>query len=61
MPLMIMARFSAAASILAYKVVGSPWHVSLGALAGVALAVILPPRHSGVGVGPANMEIEKLP
>ena len=52
---------SAAASILAYKIVGSPWHVSLGALAGVALAVILPPRHSGVDVGPADMEIEKLP
>ncbi len=52
---------SAAASIFAYKVVGSPWHVSLGALAGVALAVILPPRHSGVDVGPADMEIEKLP
>jgi predicted branched-subunit amino acid permease len=39
---------SAAASILAYKTVGSPWHVTIGALAGVLLAVILPPRHSGV-------------
>jgi predicted branched-subunit amino acid permease len=29
---------SAAASVLAYKTVGSPWHVSLGALAGVAFA-----------------------
>jgi predicted branched-subunit amino acid permease len=29
---------SAAASVLAYKIVGSPWHVSLGALAGVAFA-----------------------
>jgi predicted branched-subunit amino acid permease len=52
---------SAVASILAYKLVGSPWHVSLGALAGVVLAVILPPRHSGVGMAPAETEIEKLP
>ena len=29
---------SAAASVLAYKMVGSPWHVSLGALVGVAFA-----------------------
>ncbi len=39
---------SAAASIVAYKTVGSPWHVSIGAAAGVLLAVILPPHHSGV-------------
>ncbi|MER8657158.1 AzlC family ABC transporter permease [Mesorhizobium sp. M0847] len=39
---------SAAASIIAYKTVGSPWHVSIGAAAGVLLAVILPPHHSGV-------------
>lgn len=39
---------SAAASILAYKTVGSPWHVTIGALAGVLLAVVLPPHHSGV-------------
>ena len=32
---------SAAASVLAYKAVGSPWHVSLGALAGVAFAAAL--------------------
>ncbi|MBX3570210.1 MAG: AzlC family ABC transporter permease [Rhizobiaceae bacterium] len=35
---------SAAASILAYWTVGSPWHVSLGALAGVALAAAMPPK-----------------
>lgn len=52
---------SAAASIVAYKFVGSPWHVSLGAVAGVALAVILPPHHSGVGAEPAATEMEKLP
>jgi predicted branched-subunit amino acid permease len=32
---------SGAASILAYKYVGSPWHVSLGAIAGVVLAAII--------------------
>ena len=43
---------SAVASIIAYKTVGSPWHVSIGAIAGVLLAVILPPHHSGVGTRP---------
>ena len=43
---------SAAASIIAYKTVGSPWHVSIGAIAGVLLAVILPPHHSGVEARP---------
>jgi predicted branched-subunit amino acid permease len=33
---------SAVASIVAYKFVGSPWHVSLGAAAGVALAASMP-------------------
>ena len=37
---------SAAGSILAYWTVGSPWHVSLGALAGVALAAAMPPRQA---------------
>ncbi len=43
---------SAVASIVAYKVVGSPWHITFGALGGVLLAVILPPHHSGVGERP---------
>jgi predicted branched-subunit amino acid permease len=34
---------SAAASILAERFIGSPWHVSVGAVAGIALAVILTP------------------
>ena len=34
---------SAAASILAERLIGSPWHVSVGAVAGIALAVILTP------------------
>lgn len=38
---------SSVGSILAYKFVGSPWHVSLGAMAGVLLAVVLPPRSAG--------------
>ena len=33
-----MVIASAAASIIAYKTVGSPWHVSIGAVAGVLLA-----------------------
>ncbi|WP_192180858.1 AzlC family ABC transporter permease [Mesorhizobium amorphae] len=43
---------SAVASIIAYKTVGSPWHVSIGAVAGMLLAVVLPPHHSGVGERP---------
>lgn len=35
---------SAAASMVAYRLIGSPWHVSVGALAGVLLAAVLPPR-----------------
>jgi predicted branched-subunit amino acid permease len=34
---------SGAASILVYKFIGSPWHVSLGAIAGVVLAAIIGP------------------
>ncbi|WP_024708377.1 AzlC family ABC transporter permease [Martelella sp. AD-3] len=34
---------SALGSILAYATVGSPWHVSIGALAGILLAALLPP------------------
>ena len=35
---------SAIASMIAYKTVGSPWHVSLGALAGVLFAAAMPVR-----------------
>lgn len=34
---------SAVASIAAFHIVGSPWHVSIGALAGVLLAAVLTP------------------
>lgn len=40
---------SAIGSILAYRFVGSPWHVSLGAMAGILLAVLMPPRASDEG------------
>jgi predicted branched-subunit amino acid permease len=33
---------SAVASILAYQFIGSPWHVSIGALAGVLFAALVP-------------------
>ncbi|UXN59623.1 AzlC family ABC transporter permease [Phyllobacterium zundukense] len=32
---------SAVVSIIAYKTIGSPWHVSIGALAGILMAVIV--------------------
>lgn len=35
---------SAVASIIAYHFVGEPWHVSIGALAGIAVASALPPK-----------------
>ncbi|MCO5065404.1 MAG: AzlC family ABC transporter permease [Rhizobiaceae bacterium] len=38
---------SGGAAMLAYKYVGSPWHVSLGALAGIVLALIFPPSMQG--------------
>ncbi|GLS28827.1 Predicted branched-chain amino acid permease (azaleucine resistance) [Mesorhizobium albiziae] len=34
---------SAVASMLAYKFVGSPWHVSIGAVAGILLAAVAAP------------------
>ena len=33
---------SAVASVIAYKTVGSPWHVSIGAAAGILLAAAMP-------------------
>jgi 4-azaleucine resistance transporter AzlC len=40
---------STLASIIAYKVVGSPWHVSIGALAGILLAAAMPIRGEEAG------------
>lgn len=39
-----VVAISAVASILAYQTIGSPWHVSVGAVAGIALAAVLPVR-----------------
>jgi predicted branched-subunit amino acid permease len=36
---------SAVVSILAYTYVGSPWHVSIGAAAGILLAAVLAKPH----------------
>ena len=41
---MPVVAVSSVASVIAIKVVGSPWHVSLGALAGILVAAFLPPR-----------------
>lgn len=38
---------SAAASIVAYYMIGSPWHVSVGGAVGVALAAVLAPGREG--------------
>jgi predicted branched-subunit amino acid permease len=35
---------SGVASMIAYKYVGSPWHVSLGAAAGILLAAAMAPQ-----------------
>jgi predicted branched-subunit amino acid permease len=49
---------SAAGSILALHFVGSPWHVSLGALAGIAVAAVLP-LESKVAEEPAGEPVEE--
>lgn len=38
---------SAVAAIVAHQTVGSPWHISLGALAGILVAVISPVQNAG--------------
>lgn len=38
---------SGIASIIAYKTIGSPWHVSIGALVGIVLGAIVMPAKSG--------------
>jgi predicted branched-subunit amino acid permease len=37
---------SAVGAIAAFHFVGSPWHVSIGAMAGILVAVIFPPARS---------------
>ena len=42
----VVVATSAIVSIAVFATIGSPWHVSLGALAGVAVAAALPPRRT---------------
>jgi predicted branched-subunit amino acid permease len=44
-PVMLASGIGA---IVAFHVVGSPWHVSLGAFAGILVAVLLPPAPSNI-------------
>lgn len=37
-----VVAISGAVSVISYHTVGSPWHVSIGAIAGMALAAVLP-------------------
>lgn len=41
---------SAVGAIAAYHFVGSPWHVSIGAVVGIFLAVVLPPAKTEDGI-----------
>ncbi|MDX0600393.1 branched-chain amino acid ABC transporter permease [Sinorhizobium medicae] len=47
---------SAVASVAAMHFVGSPWHVSIGALAGIVLAACLPPKRPAVEVHAVEQE-----
>lgn len=49
---------SAVASVAAYLTIGSPWHVSVGAAAGVLLAAIMtPPEKAPVRIGKETVEV----
>lgn len=52
---------SGVASVIAYKYVGSPWHVSLGAAAGIALAAIMAPSVDATPSDPPADEIGEGP
>ena len=47
---------SAIASVIAYRTVGSPWHVSIGAAAGILLAAAMPVGPGRLEVGPGAQE-----
>ncbi len=49
---------SGAAALGAYVTVGSPWHVTIGAVAGIVLATALPPSSTG-GSAIAKIEAEE--
>jgi predicted branched-subunit amino acid permease len=41
---LLIVLVSGGVSVLAQHIVGAPWHISIGAIAGVALAALLPPK-----------------
>jgi predicted branched-subunit amino acid permease len=47
---------SALGATVAYHIVGSPWHVSLGALAGIFVAVVYPPKPTGEANSESKVE-----
>lgn len=47
---------SAIASVVAYRTIGSPWHVSVGAAAGILLAASMPVRPGKLEVAPGAQE-----
>jgi predicted branched-subunit amino acid permease len=47
---------SAIASVIAYRTIGSPWHVSVGAAAGILLAAVMPVRPGKLEVAPGSQE-----
>jgi predicted branched-subunit amino acid permease len=51
-----VVAISAAVSIVAFNVVGSPWHVSIGAVAGILFAAAMPVRPTKLEVGPGAQE-----
>jgi 4-azaleucine resistance transporter AzlC len=51
-----VAIASALASVIAYRTIGSPWHVSVGAAAGILLAASMPVRPSKLEVAPGAQE-----
>lgn len=55
-----VVAISAAVSIVAFNVVGSPWHVSIGAAAGILFAAAMPVRPVKLEVGPGAQEGAEL-
>ncbi|MBO0902304.1 AzlC family ABC transporter permease [Jiella sp. MQZ13P-4] len=53
-----VAGTSLLVSVVVYGIAGPPWHVSLGGLAGIAVAALLGPQRNGAGGGPGGMEGE---
>lgn len=57
-----VASASAGASIVIYTLVGPPWHVTLGALTGVAVAASMPvQRRSATGIDGSQPRGEEVP